>query len=51
MTRWSEGSAADRKLTFVVSVLEVVVNIGHKVFHEKAPDVWHQVILAPELAP
>lgn len=42
---------ADRKLTFIVSVLEVVVDIGHKVFHKIAPDVWLQVVLAPEFAP
>lgn len=45
------SSAAGRKLTFIVGVLEVVVNVGHKVLHEMPPDVWHQVVLALELAP
>lgn len=45
------SSAAGRKLTFIVGVLEVVVNVGHKVLHKMPPDVWHQVVLTLEFAP
>lgn len=47
----SEGeSVAGRKLTLVVGVLEVVVNVGHKVLHKMAPDVWHQGVVTLEFA-
>lgn len=44
-------SVTGRKLTFIVGVLEVVVDVGHKVLHKMTPDVWHQVVLALEFAP
>lgn len=45
------SSAAGGKLTFIVGVLEVMVDVGHKVLHKMTPDVWHQVVLTLELAP
>lgn len=44
------NSVAGRKLTFIVGVLEVVVDVGHEILHKMTPDVWHQVVLTLEFA-
>lgn len=35
------SSVTGSKLTFIVGVLEVVVDVGHKVLHKMTPDIWH----------
>lgn len=40
---------ADKKCTFIVGVLEVVVNVGHKALHKMPSDIRHQVVFTLHL--